>query len=171
MGASKELTGRGYAPGSIAMCAVCPAANNCCSRVNAAHGVDAPIAFQHEVDAIVRATGQAPATFAIAVDSSPYSWLKSTPDGCVFLRAARCTIYKDRPLDCRIFPLDLVCLPDGRIAWIAYTSVCPTDYNTTALLQAAKGLFCSSAEYMAAYANARTPLLDQHAFEILEFVE
>ncbi|SRR5258706_6919226 len=171
MGASQsKVNNIRSSEGSIAMCAVCPTAHNCCSRVNAPQGVDAPIVFPVEVDAISQATSLLPAEFATPDDSSSYSWLQSTQDGCVFLRLGRCQVYDVRPLDCRLFPLDLVELRNGQIAWIAYTSICPTSYDPEPLLRNAKALLQNSPIDMSAYARARIPLLEEHAFRVLELV-
>lgn len=157
--------------GSIPMCATCPSAYNCCSRVNAEHGVDPPVVFPGEVSRIEGLTKLDPESFALRDPSGHYRWLKSTPTGCVFLSGGKCQVYEARPLDCRLFPLDVVRLRTGRIAWIAYTSVCPQEFDPNPLLAEAKDLLALDHRDFLAYAAARTPLLDQHDFTVLEYLD
>jgi len=46
--------------------------------------------------------------------------------GCIFfdLKQGRCKIYKYRPLDCRLFPIDIK-LIEKRYWWVLYEYVCP----------------------------------------------
>jgi hypothetical protein len=45
------------------------------------------------------------------------------PEFCVYKKENKCTFYKDRPLDCRMFPLDII-EEDNVYYWIIFTT-CP----------------------------------------------
>lgn len=62
----------------------------------------------------------------IEIDGVPF--IKRKPDGsCSMLdkQHSRCSIYEDRPMCCRIFPLD-VFSRNGKLEWAMYT-YCPKD--------------------------------------------
>lgn len=42
---------------------------------------------------------------------------------CKYAKKNRCHLYKDRPLDCRLFPLDII-EEDGKYWWCVFT-ICP----------------------------------------------
>ena len=46
-------------------------------------------------------------------------------NGCHFYDGQRCTIYNERPIDCRLFPFDIAFL-EGEYKLIYYTSICPS---------------------------------------------
>jgi hypothetical protein len=43
----------------------------------------------------------------------------SDKNGCFFLNSGRCSIHEFRPVDCRLFPLDLKEI-DGELSWVIY---------------------------------------------------
>ncbi len=43
---------------------------------------------------------------------------------CVFANG-QCEIYEDRPIDGRLFPVDIREERDGTLVWIVYTRLCP----------------------------------------------
>ena len=50
--------------------------------------------------------------------------LKSNANGCVFRASDNsCGIYENRPIDCRIFPLDIIKI-EGKYWWALYDDVC-----------------------------------------------
>jgi Fe-S-cluster containining protein len=157
VGAGQQVIG-----GTFAICTSCPAARNCCSRVHTPNGVDPPIAFAREIDAIAQATNNKPDNFSVLDDIGSFRWLKSTSSGCFFFRSGRCAIYSLRPLDCRLFPLDIGHSPDGRLVWIAYKSVCPSGFDPLPLLASARAFLRISLNELLDYATAKKPLLDQH---------
>jgi Fe-S-cluster containining protein len=44
-------------------------------------------------------------------------------ENCKYAKGNRCDIYEDRPLDCRLFPLDII-EEDGKYWWCVFT-ICP----------------------------------------------
>ena len=44
-------------------------------------------------------------------------------NACKYARDNRCNLYEDRPLDCRLFPLDII-EEDGKYFWSLFT-ICP----------------------------------------------
>ena len=86
-----------------------------------------------DVNRIVKGTGEKPADFirwvdrnGIEMDDEPEGFvllrqgkrvmvLRHTRGGCYFLgKDNRCTIYKSRPLGCRVFPFDGTFFKDGK---------------------------------------------------------
>ncbi len=100
-----------------AICGSC-ATSGCC-RVDPAFLTEVDIARLKE------ATGREESSFVRTevVDGATAKFLRFKGDGssCVFFddRLSRCTVYADRPTDCRAFPFDLD-LEDGRLYWIKY---------------------------------------------------
>jgi Fe-S-cluster containining protein len=150
--------------GTFAICTTCPGKRNCCSRVHAQNGVDPPIAFPREAGAIAEALNCPPSDFSIADETGSFRWLKSTESGCFFFRGGKCAIYSVRPLDCRLFPLDIGRAKDGKLVWIVYRSVCPSDFDPQPLLASARIFLRISVDELLAYATAKKPLLDQHDY-------
>ncbi|PJE81685.1 hypothetical protein COU58_01205 [Candidatus Pacearchaeota archaeon CG10_big_fil_rev_8_21_14_0_10_32_42] len=44
-------------------------------------------------------------------------------ESCRYAKENRCTLYEDRPLDCRLFPLDII-KEDEKYWWVIFT-ICP----------------------------------------------
>lgn len=53
---------------------------------------------------------------------------------CVFLQDGKCSRYEDRPLECRIFPLDVLAV-DGVLTWVLW-GLCPAWRRVEALAAA-----------------------------------
>lgn len=153
--------------GTFSICTKCPTQRNCCSRVHADHGVDAPVAFASEIVVIEQYTGRHAADFATFGDSAYSSRLNATSTGCIFFNKGRCEIYPVRPLDCRLFPLDIIRNEEGKLVWIVYQSVCPNEFDPVPLLTEAKTFLRVTFAELNAYADTRNPLLDAHSHVVL----
>jgi hypothetical protein len=91
--------------------------------------VEAPFLTDLDVARISEATGLVPAEYTDTSEILPHVSLTSIRKGadgaCVFYRqlGPGCSIYLARPIDCRLYPLDIKVI-DDRLTWIVYTS-CP----------------------------------------------
>jgi Fe-S-cluster containining protein len=65
--------------------------------------------------------------FYIAVDKNIYK-LKTNNNKCIFLKNGRCSIYENRPLDCRLYPFDII-KKDSKYYLILYQLDCTSDYK------------------------------------------
>lgn len=115
----------------MAFCARCPASQNCCTRV--AHGseIEQPFVFAEEVSALSGASKRSVEEFLdrkITKTGALHLALKSSAHGCTFFKEGRCAVYSVRPLDCRLFPFDIRRTSSG-LRWIAYTSLCPINFD------------------------------------------
>ena len=66
--------------------------------------------------------------------------MRAGKGGCHFYTEGRCAIYHVRPLDCRLFPLDIIEVGEHKFVWIAYTRFCPVKFDAFELLEQAKHL-------------------------------
>ena len=104
------------------LCSTCSVA--CC------HKIAPPFLTETDVRVISAATGRDPTQFSNYVDhTTGEKVLQARADEtgtCIFLtNNRRCSIYMTRPLDCRLFPLDLE-YDDGQFFWGIYEwSDCP----------------------------------------------
>lgn len=106
--------------GSLDACGACNGVS-CCGRGGV---IKAPFLSSHDVKTISMKTGLRPESFSDEV-SNPHTgntvrFLKATTtNGCHFLNAGRCGIHEFRPVDCRLFPLDVKKL-EGELRWVIY---------------------------------------------------
>lgn len=156
----------GGTPGAFPPCMACPAP--CCSRTSPdGGGIEPPVVFRHEQDAIAKASGQPLEAFTTT--EGWHTSLRYVDGHCIFFDSGRCTIYEHRPTDCRLFPLDLMLRADGRVVWIAYQSICPSPYDAAAFRAEVEPLLRDlSEEELILYATANTPLLDGTPFREIE---
>jgi putative zinc- or iron-chelating protein len=117
-----DLAGRGHlALANLGRaCASC-GHPNCCA-------IEPPFLTNFDINRISEQTGATLPDFVDTNEIEPDVYVNSvrkSPDGtCIFYDSANgCGIYKSRPIDCRLFPLDIK-LIDGRLTWIVYTT-CP----------------------------------------------
>jgi Fe-S-cluster containining protein len=108
---------------SLPVCAQCRGPN-CCE-------IAPPFLTDQDVRNIANSTGLTASQFAeVRHDDRGqpvYRMKQSGARKCHFYspESRKCGIYENRPLDCRLFPLDIARLA-GRFVWILYTS-CPLD--------------------------------------------
>ena len=104
--------------------------------------IERPFLTPHDIENIVKETGLQESDFVDNVSISVVSpvaefaknsgsdikVIRTKGSGCMFFddETRRCKIYHSRPLDCRLFPLD-VAKEDDKYYLIFYTDVCPVD--------------------------------------------
>jgi Fe-S-cluster containining protein len=113
--------------GTHSFCGGCVGRNIECCCAN--EGVDMPVLLPFEVENIAKKYGVAQHEFCEKGVRNLCKMkridIDSTLRGCYFYNKLQCTIYHDRPIDCRLFPLDVTLIGD-EYTLIAYTSVCPS---------------------------------------------
>jgi uncharacterized cysteine cluster protein YcgN (CxxCxxCC family) len=94
-------------------------------------------------------------SFETETDGVRYRSLRLKDDGsCIFFddKLGRCGVYDYRPLDCRLFPLDIT-LIDGQYHWICYDcGFREVDEDTVGFAE--KTLLPELMPYVSAYAKA-----------------
>ena len=94
--------------------------------------IERPFLTLRDVENIVKETGLQESDFVdnLSISGNNIKVLRTEVDGrgCIFFEneTRRCGIYRSRPLDCRLFPLD-VAKEDEKYYLILYTDVCPVD--------------------------------------------
>ncbi|MBI3581806.1 MAG: YkgJ family cysteine cluster protein [Nitrospinae bacterium] len=106
--------------GSLDACGGCHTVS-CCGKGGS---VMPPFLTFYDVKTISERTGLSPDKFSDEVvnpaTGNVVKFLKTNfAEGCHFLSAGRCRIHEFRPVDCRLFPLDLKKI-DGRFQWVIY---------------------------------------------------
>ena len=76
-------------------------------------------------------------------------------------------IYEDRPIDCRLFPVDIREERDGTLVWIVYTRLCPAGFDRTGLLEHAERLLPALQGHAREYARVDTRGMDAEPFDVL----
>lgn len=152
--------------GTYSFCAKCPSNGNCCSKVRPGGRIDPPLLFDRDVRQIERFVKQAVDSFSThASNRGRHARLmRAEKDGCYFYREGRCAIYHVRPLDCRLFPLDIIEKCENKFVWIAYTQFCPIKFDALQLLEQAKHLIQQLGDNIVSYARAETPGLDKEPY-------
>ncbi len=139
------MTETGSSDGTFDFCADCPSHNNCCVRARPlGRVVESPFLLQRETEKIKEVFGIEVKNFAnitADADGSKHFSLKDKDDGCIFYKNGACTVYNFRPLDCKIFPFDIIEDVSGSFFWIVYTELCPVKFNFLKYFQSAKRLF------------------------------
>jgi Fe-S-cluster containining protein len=166
------------AEGTFDFCVGCPAHNNCCVRRREfGYGVvEAAFIQEAEGDKIQRTTGIPLLTFSEKIHSSNGNEtlaLRTVDAKCYFYESGRCTIYEARPLDCRLFPFDIVELPDGSLWWIAYTDLCPKKFEFNKYFTSAKNLLRNAewtVDEVRRYATHNATAMTKYKYTLIEAV-
>ena len=88
---------------------------------------------------------------------------------CIFLYNGKCKIYPFRPIDCRLFPLDVE-LKDGRYVWIKY-SLCEGSKQVMTKEKAFRRLLPFLRGQLNEYAKTKTQLCLNGQYEELGFID
>lgn len=110
------------AEGTISACKNCSGLQ-CCGTLRPGGSIEPPFLTPDDVHRISRVTGLPDDDFSeprLNPATGKYVvFMRTQPGtGCVFFdhESGRCTIYKHRPIDCRLFPLDIE-FDDGVFYW------------------------------------------------------
>ena len=157
--------------GTYSFCARCPSHSNCCVRVKPNGQISPPILLGEEIAAIAKHSNESPEAFSETREGSDETRaMKPSHHGCYFYRDGKCSIYQVRPLDCRLFPIDIMEKSNGSIVWIAYTQVCPVKFDIASCLEKAKRLLPELRNYVREYARAEAPWMTGEPYVELETI-
>lgn len=109
--------------GTYQFCNGCIGKFNCCCNCEE---IDMPILLPFEAENISRITKRSIDSFAIKLTNNLYQMRRANDDEkreCVFFQNSQCSIYANRPTDCRMFPFDFKEI-DGEYWVIYYNKVC-----------------------------------------------
>lgn len=109
--------------GTYSFCNGCIGKRNCCCN---SKKIDMPILLPFEAEEIANQTKKNIDDFAIKLTNNLYQMRRVADDennGCIFFQNNACTIYKNRPIDCRLFPFDFREI-DGEYKVIYYDKIC-----------------------------------------------
>lgn len=109
--------------GTFNFCNKCINKQGCCC--NHPH-IDMPTLLNNEAQSISRKTKRKIEKFANKITDNVYQMRRMTnneSEGCIFYYNNECSIYEDRPIDCRLFPFDFKEI-DGIYWLIYYTDFC-----------------------------------------------
>lgn len=109
--------------GALDACHNC-SGSKCCGNIKHGGTIEPPFLTSFDVAQIGQFTGLHPDVYSETV-TNPHTgnevrFLKTTSrEGCHFLNEGRCSIHDHRPIDCRLFPLDLR-MVEGALTWVIY---------------------------------------------------
>lgn len=160
--------------GEFSFCGSCPRQLNCCTRIRHQGPIVPPFLFGGEVTRIGERSGiQAEMVADIRHDhlGRSFQTLRSTNPGCIFHVDGLCQIYRDRPIDCRLFPFDVHETVDGRLFWVVYTKLCPVNFDYKPYLSGVKALLKEaniSETEMRQYSHYGKRMYDEDIIELEE---
>lgn len=98
----------------------------CCGTLKEGGVIEPPFLFEQDIQNIEDATGLEKDKFCTEkinpVTGNITKFMKTNKDdGCIFFdkNTAKCSIYNNRPIDCRLFPLDIV-KRNEKLYWAIY---------------------------------------------------
>ena len=152
-------------------CNDCLLASNCCSKVKKGGRIEPPFLTDQDIKNISPYLEEPVEHFVEARigDNGSMMFLRSNgSERCIFLdEEMKCKIYDVRPLDCRLFPLDVI-KEENDYYWIIYTSFCFSNkINIPDLLEFANGVLPQLAPYLDDYATIDLPGMDKEEYIIL----
>jgi len=159
--------------GTYSFCAECRKEDNCCVRVTPNGRISRPVLFTEDVERIEQYTGNDCSTFSTGHNSFKRGLkvMKADNNGCYFCRSGECAIYLVRPLDCRLFPFDVMEKDSGSLVWIAYTKTCSVAFDIFACLEQAKCLLPQLKNKILDYARADAPWMSGEPYVELGTIE
>lgn len=127
------ISNNSYRPdkGTYQFCNSCVGKFDCCCNCEK---IDMPILLPFEAQKIAISTRMKIEDFCEKKTQNLYQMRRVDDDpdkGCVFFQNNRCSIYSDRPIDCRLFPFDFKEI-NGEYWLIYYDQVCnavPTNFD------------------------------------------
>ena len=153
--------------GTYSFCANCKKENNCCVKVRPNDSVDAPILFSEDIKRIETFIKMNASAFSIQRHedvNDKTRIMKFSERGCFFCNKGICDIYLVRPVDCRLFPVDVKEKDLGSLVWIAYTSICPVKFDLNECLKNAVKLLPQLGKNIVEYARIQSPSLEREKY-------
>lgn len=158
--------------GTFDFCGTCVA--HCCSRNRPLGEMESPFVLRKEAVALAEWSNESLESFVEEHERKrgvEHLSLKQINGRCYFYRHGQCSVYESRPIDCRLFPFDIIEHQDGSLYWIVYEDLCPTRFDFSPYFAAAKRLLTdsgySSAE-LQQFAAHGVEVMSKHRHKILE---
>lgn len=157
--------------GKFDICGRCKAHQHCCARIHTGN-IESPFLTPSEASAISHQTSLSQDEFSERADAgSQLISLKSRNGNCYFYNKGKCSIYDSRPLDCRLFPFDIIETADENFFWIVYNELCPEKFDYRDYFDAAKRLLansCWSRDEIRDFASHGGNLVRSHSHTVIE---
>ncbi len=145
-------------------CDTCPKDLNCCTG----RYVDLPVLTPEDVSRISQNLNLPTSKFSFS-GKNMLSSMKNINKKCYFYESGRCSIYEERPIDCKLFPFGIRLNEKDELLLVVYASACPTEVNIKRYIDSAKKLVKEFYPYVEEYDSVKAPLLDQYNdYKILE---
>jgi Fe-S-cluster containining protein len=123
-------------------------------------GYTSPLVFPHEYDEIKKSLSRAiEFVNPITINNTSLYELrkKNNSNECIFWKSTSCSIYENRPFDCRLFPFDIYKI-NGKYTWIVYSCNPNSDWSwSESFLHALESdpSFSNSIKYLNAFSDLR----------------
>lgn len=148
--------------GTYKFCTGCPIDKNCCTG----KAVELPVITRAEARYISLVKGLPEYEYSIR-STNNLRELKAINDRCYFYQRGKCSIYNQRPIDCRLYPFDIYKDSSERFLLISYTNACPKPINISRYIRTAKSLLRHLGPYLKEYAEYNTPLLNEKEYRVI----
>jgi Fe-S-cluster containining protein len=158
-------------------CVNCPVNFMCCS-VSARGGlVEPPYLVPSEVSVIEAMTGTGKDIFVEErmnpITGNTVSFVSPAEGhGCRFHDAGsgKCNIYDARPIDCRLYPLDVL-FQDGKYYWILWQYCEITAEDLQSLLKYGESILPSIGEHLHDFATIPLETMDNNPFQVVKEIQ
>jgi Fe-S-cluster containining protein len=167
-----ESANQALAP-QLKACRECSASKVCCSVAKSGGEIESPYLLPTDVSLISQTLGILPEEFVEvrpnSVTGHSVTFVKSSgSSGCRFhsQSSGHCEIYNVRPLDCRLYPLDIVRL-NGTYFWILWEYCTITEADLSALLSFGRQILPLSADDLADYATVPLNSMSKTPYRII----
>lgn len=166
------MTTNAGSDGTFSFCATCPAESHCCRRIRTSDALEPPFLLRDEALTIAATTHKDLHDFieSESINEERLS-LKSVEGKCVFYKSGSCSIYDLRPLDCRMFPFDIIEGEPGQFVWIVYDDLCPATFDHKKYFESAKRVVAQSSYSTAdlrCFADHGATIMKKHRYRVLE---
>jgi Fe-S-cluster containining protein len=158
-------------------CRDCPSSTVCCSVATRGGQIESPFLLPSDVAAIAGALQARPESFVEnrvnTVTGNAVSFIRSQQaQGCRFhdRTTGHCEIYAVRPLDCRLFPLDIAQI-DGIYYWILWQYCLITDNDLTELLAFGQQVLPLIADSLRDYATVPISGMTKTSYRVIRPLE
>lgn len=158
-------------------CMNCPANFVCCSVSSRGGVVESPYLMPSDIKAIAEVTGLDEKEFVenrVNPQTGNIVSFMSPPEGhgCRFhdTVGGKCGIYNARPIDCRLYPLDIL-FKDGNYYWILRQYCEITEEDLRALVAYGQALLPSIKDHLHDYATVPLEAMDKAPYLVVAPVE
>ena len=148
--------------GTFGFCEGCPGNSNCCTGKT----VELPVLTPGDVISISKEMELPASEFSTQTNGS-LSEMRSRKGECFFYKNDRCTIYNNRPVDCRLFPFDILKNKENKLMLVWYSTTCPKTIDANNYTKEIKFLLSSLKPFFKEFAEHRSPLLDKHSYNVV----